>query len=725
MVRFFLDAQSKYFYVKESLAEMLGLKGTPRAMMKNRIENLTGQMEEMRSHILSLESRLAECNLPAVLSLRSRLNNAEGSLLAMCNKMDYVRRYLENLKGDEQLSMKCGLEALLNELRDDVEWNRQTRRNLSLDEGTSVIVISHRSRSLPDNSLHRPPVKTQSESAVASNKQLATNFHHSLDTFQECKNYIHTINELESDFDETDKAILDTWNSLKLWSQGSSDSVLKEFNNVIKLCLQGNETLANLASQVGNTLDKKVDQNNGCNLAYLEGNLIELGRYLTKANMVAPVSDPDVSKEEIVDEKASISKKISVVISDSLSLLYDMKKNNSAQVPLHVKECLQDLMVSFSTILGSKKMFLEKLVALEKQQVDFLKNFLDRVNEFDLGMSSYHDTAENLKNEIRKLFSVLLTKENQIQKQCDEINNLKALLSTSDKSEHNYEEVSNLRKVVSNKDLQLIEKDEMIHNLRSLNYTLRRTKSSRSSLSASASTDLGANLEEKLQQLEDCMLNIKGNLSSVFLYLVKNQEKLAVFEEDARSLVQILAKTHQEISHIRESSSDEKGDSFSISSIIEHLDNTAIKVEQLINVVEVFLCDSEKLDLNFISEVLRRKLMKLMYIAEFIKKSAIQEHSFIKSVVDENEDFKKKGSNKDEAIKNLTDSLNKAQNDLQALQDQYSHLKSQKEDMELKNQKVMEELQAKISSLQEAASRIQSSDSVSNKSWLFPWPQSR
>lgn len=74
--------------------------------MKEEIDVLNITIEDLKAQNISLEARLEECNLPAVLMLQSRLNQAEGSLLAMFNKMDYVRRYLENLKGDEELSIK-------------------------------------------------------------------------------------------------------------------------------------------------------------------------------------------------------------------------------------------------------------------------------------------------------------------------------------------------------------------------------------------------------------------------------------------------------------------------------------------------------------------------------------------------------------------------------------------------------------------------------------------
>lgn len=52
---------------------------------------------------------------------------------------------------------QCGLEALLLELSEDVEWTRETRRNISTpsteDPKESIIIINHRSHSLPDTTL--------------------------------------------------------------------------------------------------------------------------------------------------------------------------------------------------------------------------------------------------------------------------------------------------------------------------------------------------------------------------------------------------------------------------------------------------------------------------------------------------------------------------------------------------------------------------------------------
>lgn len=96
---------------------MLGLKGGPRAQMKAKIDHLHSELEEREIEISRLESKLEASRLPMLeaklTKLEMELVDRERSVLALCDKLDYVRRYLNKLRASEEdISVKV---FLLNE----------------------------------------------------------------------------------------------------------------------------------------------------------------------------------------------------------------------------------------------------------------------------------------------------------------------------------------------------------------------------------------------------------------------------------------------------------------------------------------------------------------------------------------------------------------------------------------------------------------------------------
>jgi predicted RNase H-like nuclease (RuvC/YqgF family) len=89
---------------------MLGLKECPRVQMKEKIERLSAELEERELAISRLEERLETKQVEAlednISKLGTQLSSRERDLLTLCNKMDYVRRYVKRLRDDEDLSVK-------------------------------------------------------------------------------------------------------------------------------------------------------------------------------------------------------------------------------------------------------------------------------------------------------------------------------------------------------------------------------------------------------------------------------------------------------------------------------------------------------------------------------------------------------------------------------------------------------------------------------------------
>ncbi|XP_014294005.1 putative leucine-rich repeat-containing protein DDB_G0290503 isoform X4 [Halyomorpha halys] len=732
-----LRKEVKVGRAKESLAEMLGLKGTPRAAMKSRIDHLTLQLEEMRTHVLSLEERLAECNLPAVISLRSRLNNAEGSLLAMCNKMDYVRRYLENLKGDEELSMKCGLQALLSELRDDVEWNRQTRRNLSLDEGTSVIVISHRSHSLPDNSLHRSILKAKSDSAVAiTNKQSSLYSQHSLESFQECREYIQVINDLISNFEDTRKKVSLLWNEFQDYTKGNGDNLLVTLNEVLFSFESSKEKIGDIIGNIETVEESKVNSF-GYNLECLKENILEISDTLSKAYLFSDSSETNLIMEA---GDARVKKILSTAINDSLSIIQTIE-NLKISSQVTDKDELTPFENKHSSVISlikplcdEKANFMKKLAALKKQQMEFSQKLIQKIKDFEEGFSSYNSSSEGLRKETKKLFAIILAKEKQIQKQFDEIDNLKMALSSSKYVEEASEEIDSLRKVVTNKDMQLVEKQDLIQNLRYLNHSLR-TRQSHSYPSLTAHGDTSDNVLERSQELEGGLLNIKEKFSELTSDIMRSKDKMIKFEVETKCLVEALTKIHQDITNAKETFSKNPEQ---LSSLQVSFTEAEYKVEELLHALEVFIC-TEQRDFKEFTDSVSSYIEILLDIVEVIKKSIYNEKLLTKALKDENNELKEQlyklqnpltttisqqtetsdnllledvgttdnllvedvcDYSKEELIQSLQEDLCRSNCYLEQIQEQYTTLKLEKAEMEEKNQKVMEELQAKICKLQ-------------------------
>ncbi|CAH1395891.1 unnamed protein product [Nezara viridula] len=569
--------------------------------------------------------------------------------------------------------------------------------------------------------------KAKSDTAVAiTNKQPSLQSQHSLESFQECREYVQVVNDLINNFEETRKKVFLLWNKFQDYTKDNGDNLLVDLNEVLQSFESSKKKIGDIIGQIENVEECKVNSLN-YNLECLKVNVLEISDCLSKSCLISDSSEADFILE---GGDVGVKKKLTTAINDSLSIIQGLEKLKINFETIDKEKSIafennQYGVVSLIKALGDEKEnFTKKLAALKNQQYEFSQKLIQNIKNFEEGLSSYNSSSEGLRKETRKLFAIILAKEKQIQKQFDEIDNLKMALSSSKYVEEASEEIDSLRKVVSNKDLQLVEKQDLIQNLKYLNHSLRTRHLSQGSSSLLTNENSSDNVIEKSHELEEGLLNIKDKFSALSSDIMSNKNKMVKFEVETKHLIEALTKIHKEITNAKETVSENPGQ---LCSLDVSFTEAEYKVEELLHALEVFIC-AEQRDFKEFTDSVNSYIEILLDIVEVIKKYINNEKLLTKALKDENNQLKDQlcklqnrltssisqqteichellaeeiyGYSKDEIIQSLQEDLCQSNCCLEKIQEEYMALKLEKTEMEEKNQKVMEELQAKICKLQ-------------------------
>ncbi|XP_014253230.1 putative leucine-rich repeat-containing protein DDB_G0290503 isoform X8 [Cimex lectularius] len=183
------------------------------------LEELKKKIEDDKDLQLALTAEVAEKH-DIIVKLKDQVKELEEQLRQSDMQTHYKDDIIQQLRKEVKLGRaKCGLEALLLELTEDVEWNRETRRHASLsldkDPSDSIIIINHRSHSLPDTSLQKQMCNLLSTSdAEVFRKQTIQKSTYSLT--DNCHvNIVNCLEEFSKFFNEKNDQILQAWSSLR------------------------------------------------------------------------------------------------------------------------------------------------------------------------------------------------------------------------------------------------------------------------------------------------------------------------------------------------------------------------------------------------------------------------------------------------------------------------------------------------------------------------------
>ncbi|XP_014294012.1 putative leucine-rich repeat-containing protein DDB_G0290503 isoform X13 [Halyomorpha halys] len=735
----------------QSLRSILEQNQRELSHKKGKIQN---ELEEANYALNVDQQRLKEyeeqiCFLEtALFSMQQSPGDASKSIDLFRCRIKYLQEEIEKkdfeiiIHKNEEEKLKCEL-SQLRQYTNGIE--RQWKEKASVlgceIERKNILLKKYERQldSIKSLGVHdqRSILKAKSDSAVAiTNKQSSLYSQHSLESFQECREYIQVINDLISNFEDTRKKVSLLWNEFQDYTKGNGDNLLVTLNEVLFSFESSKEKIGDIIGNIETVEESKVNSF-GYNLECLKENILEISDTLSKAYLFSDSSETNLIMEA---GDARVKKILSTAINDSLSIIQTIE-NLKISSQVTDKDELTPFENKHSSVISlikplcdEKANFMKKLAALKKQQMEFSQKLIQKIKDFEEGFSSYNSSSEGLRKETKKLFAIILAKEKQIQKQFDEIDNLKMALSSSKYVEEASEEIDSLRKVVTNKDMQLVEKQDLIQNLRYLNHSLR-TRQSHSYPSLTAHGDTSDNVLERSQELEGGLLNIKEKFSELTSDIMRSKDKMIKFEVETKCLVEALTKIHQDITNAKETFSKNPEQ---LSSLQVSFTEAEYKVEELLHALEVFIC-TEQRDFKEFTDSVSSYIEILLDIVEVIKKSIYNEKLLTKALKDENNELKEQlyklqnpltttisqqtetsdnllledvgttdnllvedvcDYSKEELIQSLQEDLCRSNCYLEQIQEQYTTLKLEKAEMEEKNQKVMEELQAKICKLQ-------------------------
>ncbi|XP_073987448.1 uncharacterized protein isoform X3 [Rhodnius prolixus] len=723
-----LRKEVKLGRAKESLAEMLGLKGGPRAQMKAKIDHLHSELEEREIEISRLESKLEASRLPMLeaklTKLEMELVDRERSVLALCDKLDYVRRYLNKLRASEEdISVKCGLEALLLELSEDVEWTRETRRNISTpsteDPKESIIIINHRSHSLPDTTLQK-----QVQSFKEASERSAYNDAENQEEDGESLSLKEQISTLECNLSDTLSQLNSMWDTMKACELENGDSVFrltkevqssleKEHNQLLLV----NDEMQYIACQVNEMTTLGV--NNDYLLHCIEKCLIDSLNLLNKQKALLGITES--STGSLADNfnthhNLKYINGIEAFLGDSVSLIQQLKtkiitwEESASKIDVNKTN---EITFIVNNLISSRQNILDKLCLVNVSQEEIAKKIFKKFSEFDNTFGTHQNVVKGLKYVLNHfMFNDFISKNSN--------KDVLALEFCEDSKDTNKVPLKDL-KVTS---VDVCRSDLDLKQLRSL----RKNRLSRSSPSIGEEyqSDVLGNIHMKIAHLQQIALTLNKEIKYYLKEVFLREDKTRQFVSESQDLNKTLNNLSKALCASEKTLIEYKV-SISVPSLQNTLTQAQTEVELLLCKVDDFTNYNDMYDMNRskleqeIHELQKDMFTVVSDIMDAIKASQDYDNNLLNSYrtkiqsyrekveqlekhltnsIDQNE-IEEKDEEEDLVCK-LTEKIEKYQIEVDKLKNSINIVKKDKETVEMENQKVMDELQAKICTLQAA-----------------------